>query len=54
MSHYGDGCFKENMYRNIIYTINNAREEGASNRDIMRAFMEILADDVIPELMEEK
>ena len=54
MSHYGDGCFKENMYQNIMCTINDAREEGASNKDIMRAFMEILADDVIPELMEEE
>lgn len=52
MSHYGDGCFKEDMYQEIMCVINNARVGGASNIDIMRVFLEILADDVIPELME--
>lgn len=45
MSHYGDGCFKEYLYQDIMCAVDNAKNNATNT--------EIIADDVVPMLMEE-
>ena len=52
MSHYGDGCFKEYLDQDIMYVVDNAKNN-ATNMEIITALLQIIADDVIPMLMEE-
>lgn len=52
MSHYGDGYFKEYLYQDIMCAVGNAKNN-ATNMEIITALLQIIADDVIPMLMEE-
>ena len=52
MSHYGDGCFKEYLYQDIMCAVDNAKNN-ATNTEIVTALLQIIADDVIPMLMED-
>ena len=47
MSHYGDGCFKEYLYQDIMCAVDNAKNN-ATNMEIITALLQIIADDVIP------
>lgn len=53
MSHYGDGNFKENLYQDIMCSIRDAKADGVSNAEILTALLQIIADDVVPEMIEE-
>ena len=52
MSHYGDGCVKEYLYQDIMYAVDNAKNN-ATNMEIITALLQIIADDIIPMLREE-